>query len=494
MKDQSKTPFFSALKEYAESKVTPFDVPGHHLGNINDDFNKYIGKKVLKLDANAPKGLDSLFNPKGVIKEAEDLFSECFNSDKTYFLVNGTTIGIISMIMSSCNHNEKIILPRNCHKSAINGLIISGAVPIFVEPQIDENLGITTSVTYESYEKAILENPDCFAVFIINPTYFGVTTDIEKITKLAHEKNMLVLVDEAHGSHFKFSNLLPLSAMDANCDLSSLSIHKTGGSLTQSSVLLAKGNRINYKKIQNTINILQSTSPNSLLLASLDSARKNLYFNSKSKLEDIINYSHKIRKEINKIKGFFSPNKNYFLQNNYDYDETKLVIKVSKLNLTGFDLYRILKDEYNIQMELAEKNVILGILSIGSKKKHLDNLVLALKDISSKYYKEENVEDNICFDLHFPKMKYRPRVAYVAPKIQVYLDSSIGKICAEQIMIYPPGIPLIIPGEIISQTFIDNYKYYLNFNCVILSESDEKITIVDEENWEKWNNIKYDEI
>ena len=206
---QNTTPFFSALKKYGEKNVAPFDVPGHKLGHIPNDLLKYMGPKVYKLDSNAPIGLDNLNKPTGVIQESEQLLAEACHADKAYFITNGTTIGILAMIMAACKANEKIILPRNVHKSVINGLILSGAIPVFVKPNIYKSVGITGDVSYDQMKKVIIENPDAKAIFLINPSYYGVVSDLEKITNLAHEYDMTVIVDEAHGAQYYFSDLLP---------------------------------------------------------------------------------------------------------------------------------------------------------------------------------------------------------------------------------------------------------------------------------------------
>ncbi|MFA5290259.1 MAG: aminotransferase class I/II-fold pyridoxal phosphate-dependent enzyme, partial [Candidatus Izemoplasmatales bacterium] len=297
MKDerQYRTPFFTKLKNYGTSDVAPFDVPGHKLGRIKNDLLDFIGPNTFRLDANAPIGLDTLSKPQGVLREAEKLMASAFNADKSFFLTGGTTTGILAMIMATCRANDKIILPRNVHKSVINSLILSGAIPVFVKPDIDIELGIANGVFCETYEDAIQNHPDAKALFIINPTYFGIASDIETITKIAHENDMLVLVDEAHGAQFYFSDRLPMTAMDAGADISATSIHKTGGSFTQSSVLLTKGKRIDHLRLRSTLNMLQSTSPSSLLMASLDVARKTMYFEGKRRIDKLLNMAEKTR-------------------------------------------------------------------------------------------------------------------------------------------------------------------------------------------------------
>lgn len=492
--NQNNTPFFDALLKYAKNdKITPFDVPGHHL-TLDNEFNQALKEYAFRLDANAPLGLDNLSYPTGVVKEAEQLFAQAFKADHSLFLVNGTTIGIMALIMATVNSKEKIILPRNVHKSAINGLIISGAIPVFVDPVIDEKLGIAQAVGYEEYEKAILENPDTFALLVINPTYFGATTELEKIVKLAHQKNIIVLADEAHGSHLGFCVQLPLSAMEAGVDASCISMHKTGGSLTQSSAILLQGKLISQFKLQKTINILQSTSPSSLLIASLDVARKQMYFQGKTILEDLINYANEIRNKINKLKGFYAPDKDYFLKLNEDFDDTKLIIQVNELGFSGFEIYNLLRKEYDIQMELAETNVVLAIIAIGTTHEHLDNLYLALKDISKRFYQENNHIEPPKFKYNFPKAIYRPREAHMAPKKRVALEEAVNGISAESVMIYPPGIPLLIPGEQINEEVIKRIRFYQEKGSIILSDFDDgTINIVDEEKWNTWR-VSYDEI
>ena len=490
MKDerQYRTPFFTKLKNYGTSDVAPFDVPGHKLGRIKNDLLDFIGPNTFRLDANAPIGLDTLSKPQGVLREAEKLMATAFNADKSFFLTGGTTTGILAMIMATCRANDKIILPRNVHKSVINALILSGAVPVFVKPDIDIELGIANGVFCETYEDAILNHPDAKALFIINPTYFGITSDIEAITKIAHDNDMLVLVDEAHGAQFYFSDRLPMTAMDAGADISATSIHKTGGSFTQSSVLLTKGKRIDHLRLRSTLNMLQSTSPSSLLMASLDVARKTMYFEGKRRIDKLLNMAEKARMALKSIPGLKIVDQEYAAnREGFSFDETKLVIKVSDLGLSGFEVIQKMRKRYQIQLELAETSIVLAVLSIGTTKDDLDRLVDAFKDLSKMYYKVRKRLPKIKFVYQFPEAYARPRDAYHAPKLNVTLEEAYDKIAAESIMIYPPGIPFVIPGEIISQQVIDDIKYYLKKGSVIHSELDNGyIKIIDKDHWIKW--------
>jgi len=484
-----KTPFFTKLKEYGKSNVAPFDVPGHKLGKIDNDLIRYVGKRTYLLDSNSPIGLDHLNKPTGVIRDAENLMADACHAEKSYFLTNGTTTGILAMIMSVCKANDKIILPRNVHKSVINGLILSGAIPIFIKPNIDQDLGIANDVTYEAVERAINENPDAVAVFVINPTYFGVISDLKKITDLAHENDIIVMVDEAHGAQFYFSQKMPLAAMEAGADISATSMHKTAGSFTQSSIILTQGKRINHQKLRATLNMLQSTSPSSLLMASIDVARKTMYFKGEEKIAKILEMAHNTREKLKNVPGITVIDKEYIKKKGcFDYDETKIIVKVSELGLSGFEVYQLMKEKYNIQLELAESHIVLAIVTIGSTRKDLDRLYKGFLSLSNDYHELRDKLPKVEFEYMFPETYSRPRDAYHAPKLIVSLDDAVNEVAGESVMIYPPGIPIVIPGEVITQDVIDDIKFYSNKSKALHSDLDDAmITIVDKENWMKFS-------
>lgn len=472
MNQQEKTPFFTALLEYSKSNVTPFDVPGHKLGNVNNDLIASGGELIYKLDANAPRGLDNLNHPSGVIKEAEALCAAAFLADKAYFLVNGTTSSIQAMILSVIKDNEYILLPRNSHKSVINALILSGGNPIFIEPKFDKAFGFARNVDFETVKEAIDNNPMAKAIFLIHPTYFGEVADLERIVEYAHDKDLLVLIDEAHGTHFSFSNDLPKSAIACKADMVATSMHKTGLSLTQTSVLLTTGNRVSDTNIRTAINILQSTSPSSILIASLDIARKELYFNANKLIKNILIKAQSIREKIKKLKNIEVLDEEYFMkQETFAFDNSKLIISFRKLGISGLEAYKLLKDEYNIQAELGEKYVTLFVITAGTTEQDLDNLYFALKNIDERYepFKKESVK----VEYTFPKAMIKPRDAYNSEKIDLPIEEALGFISAESIMIYPPGIPLIIPGEQIDQNIIDSISDYLSNGCILFKDSPE---------------------
>ncbi len=486
--DQRRTPFLDALKKYAAQDVVPFDVPGHHMGNIDNKATKLFGKKLYRFDVNAPIGTDNLANPKTVILQAEKLLADAMGADEGFFLINGTSSGIIAMILASVKAGDKIILPRNVHKSIINGLILSGAIPEYVMPEIDKDLEIANQPTLEEYKKAILRYSSAKAVFVINPTYFGAVLDLKSLVEFAHEHNMAVLVDEAHGAHFYFhAHSSPMTAMDAGADLSAVSIHKTAGSLTQSSVLLLKGNRFTRYDIQKALNIINTTSPSMILMASLDAARSYLATEGQAAEERTYQLARYAAEEVNKIPGFKVAGKEHFLAHGvFDYDDSRLVIELDKLDIDGFALYRLIKQDYNIQLELAETYAVLLIFAIGTKKEHVDRLIAALRDISAKHYHPDITYEDHHFDSSFPFMLIRPRVAFHADGKVAKLEQLEGAISKEMVMIYPPGIPLIGPGEVWTKELIKKVEFLKKTGVTVLSSYPQGFEIVDTEKWKRF--------
>ena len=490
--NQNKTPYLDALKKFVSSNVLPLDVPGHHMGNVNNKFKSFIGDQLYHCDVNAPIGMDNLANPHGPLLEAEELMAEFCHADHSFFLINGTTSGILSMIMTACHAKDKIIVPRNVHKSIINAIILSGAQPIYIMPKLDAELEIANQPTVEEYVKAMNRYPTAKAVLVINPTYFGAVSDLKEIVKEAHSRGMAVLADEAHGAHYYFDSEGPISAMDAGADLASVSFHKTGGSLTQSSVLLLKEGIFNKTKVQKTLNILNTTSPSTILMASLDAARHYVATKGANEMKRVHELSNYVRGELAKIKGFVPCNKEHFIEKGcFDYDETKLVIKLDHLDINGFELYHLLKDEYDIQVELAETYVILGILALGSTKAQMSRFVKALKDVSKKHYHKNYEYKRHAFGVEFPFCLLRPRDAFQAEGKRVPLDDAVNQISKESIMIYPPGIPLIVPGEVFTKELVERIKEYKKLGVTILSDyGADNVNIIDVERWSRYHQYK----
>ena len=475
---QSRTPLLDAIKSYQNEGVLPFDVPGHKHGKGIPELRDFLGERVMQVDVNSMKCLDNLGNPTGVIAEAEALLADAYSAEEAFFLVNGTSAGVQAMIMSVCSPGDKVILPRNAHKSATNGLIMSGANPVYIHPEFHHELGIALGIELEAVKAAITKHPDAKAVFLINPTYYGSASDLKSIVDLAHQNNMVVLVDEAHGAHLHFHKDLPMSAMEAGADMAAVSLHKTGGSLTQSSALLKSGNRISGKYVRKIINLNQTTSASYLLMTSLDVARKNLALEGKGLLDRILIYCRKAREEINKLDGLYAFGKE--LESGlgtHSFDETKLVVNVSGLGLTGFRVYDMLRDEYGIQLELGDPDNVLAIISLGDCDKSLATLVSAFEDISNKHYKQKK-KKHVVKKPHDVQMVLSPREAFYAHKEVVFLKDAVGRVSGESVMAYPPGIPVITPGEYISQEVVDYISFLKSENTMLTDMDDVKLETI----------------
>lgn len=470
--DQNRAPLFEALKDYHSRNMISFDVPGHKHGVGLPEMAEYVGKKVLEIDVNAMECLDNICNPIGVIKEAERLAAEAYGASDAFFLVNGTTSGVQAMIMAACRPGDKIILPRNAHKSTISGLILSGAIPIYIQPEINEELGIAMGVSVDSVKRTIEHHPDAKAVFIIHPTYYGAVSDLASITEIAHEYGMAVLADEAHGAHFPFHPQLPPGAMELGADASAASTHKTGGSLTQSSLLLLGGKRIDSRTMKTTLNLTQTTSASYLLMTSIDIARKQLATRGGEMLANILEIVRWARKEINSVEGLYAFGKELVgTPGVFDFDETKLGVNVRKLGLSGYEVEKLLRDRYNIQVELADMYNILAIVAIGDTWQSVRALVDALKDIAVRY-RNGKIRKITRGMLKNPEVIVSPRDAYYSSKKMVKLEDAVGCVSGESIMAYPPGIPVVTPGEMITREIVKYVELLKAEKCLLQGTQD----------------------
>ena len=473
LKLQERAPLMEALREFRNMRVVPFDVPGHKRGKGNSELLAFLGKNCLETDVNSMKPLDNLCHPISVIKEAEEIAADAFGAAAAYFMVGGTTSSVQSMILSVCKAGDKIIMPRNVHRSAINAIILCGAVPIYVNPQTDERLGISLGMETPDILNAITANPDAKGVLVNNPTYYGIVSDLKTITETAHMYGMKVLADEAHGTHFYFGEDMPLSAMEAGADMASVSMHKSGGSLTQSSVLLC-GKNINRDYVRQVINLTQTTSASYLLLSSLDIARRNLALRGKETFRHVSSLAEYARSEINRIGDYYAYSRELTLRKAvYDFDSTKLSVNTFETGLAGIEVYDILRDEFDIQTEFGDLSNILAYISLGDREQDIERLISAFAEIRRKYKKSRT-------DLHKheyinPYVVMPPQKAFYAEKTSVPLDESINGVCTEFVMCYPPGIPILAPGEKITKEITEYIKYAKSKGCSMTGPEDMKI-------------------
>lgn len=469
-------PIYEALVEYRKKRVVSFDVPAHKQGKGTSFLADFLGMDCLSVDVNSMKQLDNLCHPTGVIKKAEELAASAFGASHAFFIVNGTTAAVQSMIFAVCKSGDKIIMPRNVHRSVINALILSGGVPVYVDPRINQDLGIPLGMHIDDLKRAVSENPSAKAIFVNNPTYYGICSDLRKIVQLAHDNNMQVLVDEAHGAHFYFSKSAPVSAMHCGADYSAVSMHKNGGSLTQSAFLVC-GHNVDYKHLRQIINLTQTTSGSYLLMSSLDIARMVLVAEGETLFENCTGLACYARDEINKIKGYYAFSDEICDGGAvFDFDKLKLSVNTFGTGLAGIEVYRILRDKYHIQVEFGDICNMLALVSFADKKQHLERLVASLSEIERLYSSEATGKmrhEYIC-----PKVCMSPQEAFYADKSDVDIEKSVGLISGEFIMCYPPGIPIIAPGEMITKEVIEYVLYAKNKKCTLTGTEDEEVNRV----------------
>ncbi len=453
--NQTRAPVFEALQQYIGQGTIPFHVPGHKQGEGLQEFTGFVGKEVMTMDLTCMPDLDNICNPRGAIKEAEALAAEAYGADRAFFLTNGTTSGIQAMIMAVCQPGEKIILPRNAHKSAVNGLILSGVRPVYLEPELQRDFGISMGISPEQVDRALKINPDAKAVFVINPNYYGTAPDLKGIVRVAHAAGVPVIVDEAHGAHLYFSDDLPLAAMEAGADLAAASTHKLAGSLTQSSILLVKEGLVNPRRVKAVLNLSQTTSPSYILLASLDVARKQMALNGKTMVAAILERTRRLRAELEKIAGIsLLDEKLVGSPGCFDFDPTKVTINVRRLGMSGYEMEKILRGKYRIQVELSDLYNVIILMSIGDTWDNIRWLIEAVQKIA-RQRPHKNVIRFLPPLPTLPEVSVLPREAFYSQTKVVPLQEAEGEISAESIMAYPPGIPLVCPGEIITREVID---------------------------------------
>ena len=470
---QKSAPIYEALEQFKKKRVVPFDVPGHKRGRGNPELVQLLGEKCVELDVNSMKPLDNLCHPVSVIREAERLVADAFGAADAFLMVGGTTSAVQAMILSTCKAGDKIILPRNVHKSAINALVLCGAIPVYVNPETNAKLGISLGMETSQVEQAINDNPDAVAVLVNNPTYYGICSDIRKIVELAHSKGMKVLADEAHGTHLYFGDNLPVPGMKAGADMAAVSMHKSGGSLTQSSILLVN-NGVNAEYVRQIINLTQTTSASYLLLSSLDISRRNLALRGKESFAKVADMAEYARNEINAIGGYYAYGRDLVNGSSiYDFDITKLSIYTLDIGLAGIEVYDILRDEYDIQIEFGDICNILAYISIGDRLQDIERLVGALADIKRVYSKDKT--GLLSGEYINPKVVCSPQKAFYSDKKTLPIRECAGKVSGEFVMCYPPGIPILAPGELITEEIVEYIIYAKEKGCSMQGTQDPKV-------------------
>jgi arginine/lysine/ornithine decarboxylase len=465
--DQSKTPYFQALLDYVDAGVIPFHTPGHKQGiGMDLAFREFVGDNFCAIDLTPMPGIDDLLQPTESLLEAQQLAAEAYGADRSYFLINGSTSGNQCMMMAAVNPGDKLAVPRNAHKSMLGGLVMSGAEPIYMQPVVDEGLHMDHCVTPETVAETLEKHPDVKAVYVVTPTYYGVAADLKGIVKIARAAGKLVLVDEAWGPHFHFHPDLPLSATAAKADLVINSTHKMLSAFSQCAMLHEIGPRIRIDRLEGVLKMFLSTSPNLPMVASLDVARKQMAMDGLELLSRTIGLAQETRKKLNAIPGVYCFGEELKGRPGvFDLDPTKVTITVKELGYTGYEASAILRRRYNVQVELADLFNVVALFTIGTSQEAADRLVQGVAEMaredrpvdifSPSGILERRLKTGSYKLPAIPPMRMLPRDAFLSPTESVRFKQSKGRICAETISPYPPGIPVIAPGEEVTDEIID---------------------------------------
>lgn len=476
-------PLLASLQKYLSEQVLSFHTPGHKNGKgAHWTLRQWLGESALAHDLTVVPGIGDLFDKQGSVRAAQHQAALLYGADASYFLINGTTGGILAMVLTTVGPEEKIILPRNVHRSVVAGLVLAGAMPVFVDPAVDPDLQIVMNTPVQAYERAMELHPDAKAVMLLNPTYYGVTTDLAAVVRLAHRQDMTVLVDEAHGPHLHFSDRLPQSGLSAGADLVVQSTHKVLGSLSQSSILHCQGTRVNLGRLETMLQLVQSSSPNYLLLASLEAAIAQLTEAGERLVAESIRLAEQGREQINAISGLYCLGRERLGQAGIqDLDPTKLTVRVDQLGLRGNQAANWLRTRGKVQAELADASNLLFLITLGDDAVSVDRLVAALADLACQY---DGIRNHDVFpqlplspDISVPALT--PRQAVFATHQRIPFSESCGRISAETVTSYPPGIPLLFPGEVITAQAIEYCQALQRQEFTILGPQDPTLQMLE---------------
>lgn len=442
-------PLLETLRKYGDRDSVRFHMPGHKGRGYGRIFGE-LRDNLYKWDVTEIPGLDDLHQPRGSIKLAQEKLAELYGADESLFLVNGASSGVIAMMGAVLAPGDEVLISRASHKSVLSGLVLTGAKPVYVIPERHESFGVYTQVTTEAVTKALSQNPDVKAVFLTSPVYQGFCPDIVAISKAVHDKNSVLLVDEAQGPHFGFSPALPLSAGEV-ADAWVQSPHKMLTSLTQSAWLHVKGNRIDRERLKYFLQLVTTTSPSYILMASLDLARAVMEARGKALTEQALELAHIVRRCINKFTPFYCVGQEMRGQKGiYDIDLSRLMVNVSSAGYTGYEVEKFLRNRFNIYAEYADLYNVYFLVTFSNAKNDIRRLVKALSRLKAR----AGLYGLIPWPGKLPKKIMEPGDAFYSSGECLPLSKSRGRIIKDALVPYPPGIPLLMPGEVMDEEHI----------------------------------------
>ncbi|KAK1642111.1 hypothetical protein QYE76_059916 [Lolium multiflorum] len=476
-------PLVQALKSTAAHEVSCFHFPGHNRGNAApSSLSNLIGMGAFMHDLPELPELDDLFYPKGVILDAQNRAAQLFGSSKTWFLVNGSTCGIQAAVMATCSPGDYLVIPRNCHISVISAMVLSGAVPKYIVPEYNSGWDIAGGVTSSQVDQALKElqkdGKKIGVVLVTSPTYHGICSNVRGIVDACHPLHIPVIVDEAHGAHFRFHDSFPSTAIEQGAELAVQSTHKVLSSLTQSSMLHMASDLVDADKVSQCLQLLQSSSPSYLLLSSLDAARAQLSENLKS-FDEPVAMAFETREQLRLIPGISVLDLSTFVSDFPAIDPLRITVSATDLHLSGYEADDILAEEHQIVSELVGTMAVTFAVNLGTRQQDVEKLVQSAKHVSEKHSSTKESRFRKC---HSPldkfSVKLTPREAFFTNKKRVCIEDSIGEICGELICPYPPGIPVLIPGEVVTQESLSYLIHVRDQGMVISGAADAKLNSI----------------
>jgi arginine decarboxylase len=467
--EQNAAPFFEALTRYVESGVLGFHMPGHGQGrSAPEQFARFIREQGLAADITQVLGMDDILRPVGPCLQAQQLAAELYGADHTYFLVNGSTVGMHAMLLAALRPGDTVLLPRDVHRSTIAGLQLCGARTLFFEAPLDEELGVGTAATAESVAVLLEQHPEARALFFTSPTYHGAVADVRRLVALAHERDVAVLVDEAWGAHLAFHPALPTSAVEAGADLVVHSTHKLLGGMSQGAMLHLQGKRIQQNRLEDALKMLQTTSPSTLIVASLDAARRQMACEGEVYWQRVLQLAAGARAQVNgagRCRCFGAEMEGR--PGIHEFDLSRLVVRTP---CSGYRAERWLREQHGIQVEMADANGIVALLHPSLQTGEVERFCAALEALPSEPR---------------PSKPGRPRLpwcsamtlreAFDAPNEAVPLGQAAGRICAELVSPYPPGIPALLPGEVVAPELLHYLQAELRAGVAIQGAADPQL-------------------
>lgn len=458
---------YKALEEFSKTEDYPFHMPGHKRNpkTVDGDF-------PFERDITEISGFDDLHHPKGIIKESQERTAKLYEVKETFYSVNGSTAALLAAISASVKRGGEILVARNCHKAVYNAMYIRDLVPTYIYPQEDPVLGINGGISPARVETILEENPNIEAVLITSPTYDGVVSDVKRIANAAHAHGIPLIVDEAHGAHFKFSNYFPTSAVELGADLVVQSFHKTLPSLTQTAVLHRCSDKVNRNLIKRFMSIYQSSSPSYILMASIDACVDKLQRDGRGMFQEFVQNLKSTRESLETCRyiRLVTPKAGRDMRV-HDFDRSKILLSTVHSSLNGVQLQELLRKEFHIETEMTCENYVLALTSVGDTAEGFQRLCHAIREIDNRE-SLKNTEGILNIDRNTIKVgekKQMMRISEAMDAQSVFcpLEESVGKISAEFAYLYPPGIPMITPGEQITGLFVRNVRRYMERGIVL---------------------------